>query len=160
MPHRNPFRKSLASHLINELDVIEASFTLVLDDYHRIEGTAVHDLIDELLKYPAGDVHLVIVTRRDPPLPMASLRANNRMIEVRLDDLQFLRGEAAALMEDLLGVNLSDTALDALMELTEGWVAGVQLMALTVRNRPEPEAFLLNLKGTIRTSATTCFRRC
>ena len=145
-----PSARVLASHLINELDVIEASFTLVLDDYHRLEGTAVHDLIDELLKYPAGDVHLVIVTRRDPPLPMASLRANNRMIEVRLDDLQFLRGEAAALMEELLGVNLSDMALDRLMELTEGWVAGVQLIALTARHRPEPEAFLLNLKGTIR----------
>ncbi len=144
-----PPAKALAGQLANELDSIEASFTLVLDDYHLIEGTAVHDLIGELLKYPAADAHLVIVTRRDPPLPLASLRANNRLAEIRFGDLKFSRGEAGALMENLLGKPLSDAAMNRLMELSEGWVAGLQLVALAVRNRSDAEEFLLRLEGTI-----------
>ncbi|MFT5041980.1 MAG: LuxR family maltose regulon positive regulatory protein [Hyphomicrobiaceae bacterium] len=142
--------KVLAAQLANELDAIEASFTLVLDDYHLIEDTAIHDLIGELLRYPAADVHLVIVTRRDPPLPLASLRAKGRLAEIRFDDLQFSSGEAGALMEDLLGSALSDAAMKRLMELSEGWVAGLQLVALAARHQPDPEEFLFNLEGSLR----------
>ncbi len=144
-----PSAKILAGQLANELDAIEASFTLVLDDYHLIEETAIHDLIGELLRYPAADVHLVIVTRHDPPLPLASLRAKRRLVETRFDDLQFLREEAAALMGDLHGKALSDVAMNRLMELTEGWVAGLQLVALAMRNRSDAEEFLLKLEGSI-----------
>ncbi len=75
----------------------------------------------------------MIVTRRDPPLPLASLRAKSRLVEIRFDDLQFSREEAAALMEDLLGRALTDAAMDRLMELAEGWVAGLQLHPIQPR---------------------------
>jgi LuxR family maltose regulon positive regulatory protein len=142
-----PSARILAGHLTNDLDAIEASFTLVLDDYHRIEGTAVHDLIVEFLRYPAADVHLVIVTRRDPPLPLASLRAKWRLVEIRLAELQFSRGEAETLMNNLLDRRLSGEAMNHLMDIIEGWAAGLQLVALAGRHRPDPEEFLLNLEG-------------
>ena len=144
-----PSARVLARHLANDLDAIDASFTLALDDYHCIEGSAVHDLIDEFLTYPVADVHLVIVSRHDPPLPLTSLRAKSRLVEIRFDDLRFSREEAAALMEDLLGRPLSDVALERLMEFTEGWVAGLQLVALAMRHQPEPEAFFSKLEGSI-----------
>ncbi len=145
-----PPLKVLTGHLCNELDAIGEPFTLVLDDYQSIRETAIHDLASELLRHPPMGLQLMILARRDPPLPLASLRAGDSMAEIRFDDLRFSESEAAELMEEALGRALSGAALSQAQEITEGWVAGLHLVALAIRQKTDPEGFLLSLRGGIR----------
>ena len=138
----------VAGHLINDLDAIDTPCAIVLDDYHRIDrGSAVHDLMAGLLKYPPRHVHFVLITRQDPPLPLTSLRASNQITEIRLKDLQFTAPETAELLTRLVGLPVSEQALTNLQHEVEGWAAGLRLVALALRHVADPDSFLHDLRG-------------
>ena len=140
--------QTLGACLLNDLDEIDEDFVLVLDDYHRIErGSAVHDLLSFLLEHPPANLTLVITTRHDPPLPMASLRAKNMVTEIRLDDLRFSDPETAEMLGLATGKAFSDHARANLERQLEGWAAGLHLVSLAVRNTEDPDAFLESLHG-------------
>ncbi|GAB4343881.1 MAG: LuxR C-terminal-related transcriptional regulator [Candidatus Abyssubacteria bacterium] len=125
----------LSTSLINELDEIDKDFVLVLDNYHCIREQAVHDLLSELLRNPPRCAHIILITRRDPPLPLVNLRAQQKMAEIRVQNLRFMREETAACLEHLLKRNIEETTAAIWTEKTEGWVTGLRLAALSMRHR-------------------------
>jgi LuxR family maltose regulon positive regulatory protein len=138
---------TLAETLANDLDRIDERFILVLDDLHRIRGRPVHDLLTELLKYPPRTLHLVVITRRDPSLPIATLRADGRVFEVRTRELRFTDAETAVLLENLTGLRISGKALAQVQRQMEGWVAGLRLVALALRHADNADALLTGMSG-------------
>jgi LuxR family maltose regulon positive regulatory protein len=126
-----PSIRVISEMLINELDDIDEEFILVLDDYHLIHNKQINELVKQLLKYPPQNMHLVILTRRDPALNLCSLRAHSRMNEVRMADLSFTRREIAILFRHIKNESLSDETIEKLYEKTEGWVTGLRLVSLT-----------------------------
>ncbi len=145
-----PSIESVLTTLINEVAGISNDFVLVLDDYHVIANEAVHDSISFLLDHLPPQAHLVIASRADPPLPVARLRARGRMTEINAEDLRFTPEEAAAFLEDVMGLSLSTREVEALEERTEGWIAGLQLAALSMRGREDISGFIAALRGTNR----------
>jgi LuxR family maltose regulon positive regulatory protein len=109
---------------------------LVLDDYHLIDDETIHQGLSFLLEHLPPCLHLVLSTRTDPPLPLARLRASGRVTEVRVDDLRFRRDEAAAFLTEVMGLELTPDQIEALEKRTEGWIAGLQLAALSLQGRP------------------------
>ena len=140
----------LAGSLINELDEVEHDFVMVLDDYHTIHQQEIHDLLTMLLRPPAQHMRLVLITRKDPPLPKSALLAGNQMTEVRLADLRFSADETAAFMQNALGSPLPDAAIAALAEKTEGWIASLRLAALTLRYSPDADSRVADLQALER----------
>ena len=140
----------LAGSLINELDEVEHDFVMVLDDYHTIHQREIHDLLTMLLRPPAQHLRLVLITRKDPPLPKSALLAGNQMTEVRLADLRFSAGETAAFMQNALGSPLPDEAVAALAEKTEGWIASLRLAALTLRYSSDADSRVAELQALER----------
>ena len=139
----------LAKALTNDLDWIEKDFVLVLDDFHRIRSEPVHSLIAELLRYPPRPLHLVVITRYDPSLPMTRLRADGRMNELRTRDLRFTGPEVTALLERVIGLTVGDDTLARLEEQLEGWVVGLRLVALALGYVNSPEKLLEGMSGGI-----------
>ena len=140
----------LGGCLVNELDEIDTSFVLTLDDYHRIApGSDVHELIGFILNHPPALLRLVIVTRRDPPLTIASMRASRRLTDVRAKDLKFSTSDITAFLETTAGLSIGEEALANLQQQTEGWAVGLQLVALHLRHVDDPDGFLKELSGGI-----------
>ena len=119
--------------LLNEITAIPNPFVLVLDDYHVIEAKPVDQVLTFLLEHLPPQMHLVIATREDPTLPLARLRAQGQLTELRAADLRFTPTEAASFLNRVMGLNLSATDIDALESRTEGWIAGLQLAALAMQ---------------------------
>jgi len=119
--------------LINDLADAGDSLTLVLDDYHWISDSAVHDLVAFLLTNQPPNLHVVIGTREDPPLPLARMRARDQVTEIRERDLRFSASEAAAFLNQTMDLGLSPQSVAALVSRTEGWIAGLQLAGLALR---------------------------
>jgi LuxR family transcriptional regulator, maltose regulon positive regulatory protein len=140
----------LAGTLINELDELERDFILVLEDYHAIRKQEIHDLLTALLQPPAKHMHLVLITRKDPPLPMSVLLARNQVAEIRSYDLRFSADETAAFMRNALGSPLPDEAIDTLAEKTEGWITSLRLAALTLRHSPDADGRIAGLRALER----------
>lgn len=136
--------------LINELTVRGDDVTLVLDDYHVIASRQIHDGVALLLGHLPPGLRVVIAGRSDPPLPLGDLRAGGRLAEVRAADLRFTADEAASFLRDIWDLALPDEAVAALAERTEGWVAGLQLAALSLRHQPDPTAFVSAFAGSHR----------
>jgi len=136
--------------LANELGALSAPVVLVLDDYHVIKERSCHDQIQFLLLHLPPTAQIVLITRADPPLPLARLRAAGEMVEIRARELRFGGREAAALVHDVSGVALSDADLVDLVERTEGWPAGLYLAALSLRGHPSPGAFVHEFTGDNR----------
>jgi LuxR family maltose regulon positive regulatory protein len=112
-------------------------WVLVLDDYHVIDASDVHDALAFLLDHLPGYLHLVMATRSDPPLPLARLRSGGQLTEVRAADLRFTSAEAREFLNRAMGLDLTAADVDALEERTEGWIVGLQLAALSLRGIPE-----------------------
>jgi LuxR family maltose regulon positive regulatory protein len=110
---------------------------LVLDDYHAIEATDVHDAVTFLLDHLPDHLHLLVATRSDPPLPLARLRSRGQLTELRAADLRFTAAEAQEFLNRVMGLDLTAADVQALEERTEGWIAGLQLAALSLRGIPE-----------------------
>ncbi len=123
------------------------ALVLVFDDVHEIEREGVLTWFDDLLRWPPDGVHLVMVSRHDPPIALARLRLEGKVAEVRFADLQFTRDETDDLLRDW-GVHLSEPALDRLTESTGGWVAAVRLATLTLRTAANPSAVIERLGGS------------
>ena len=143
-----PSMAAVGGGLVNELDAIDTPFVLALDDYHRIEQSSeVHRLIGQLLEHPPRPLRLNIMTRHDPPLRIASLRAGGRVTEIRLEDLRFTTAETADLLAAALGRAVDDDSLAILEREIEGWAAGLRLVLLALGHAEDPNAFLRELRG-------------
>jgi len=116
---------------------LRAGFALVLDDYHVIDTPAIHAAITFLLDHLPAQMHLIIASRVDPPLPLARLRAGNLLTELRLEDLRFTSEEAALFLNHVMGLQLAVDDIAALETYTEGWIVGLQLAALCLQGRDE-----------------------
>jgi len=130
-----PPLESILTGLINELVTIPDPFALILDDYHVIETTSIHQALNYLIEHLPPQVHLVITSRVDPPLPLARLRTRNQLIEIRAADLRFNRAETATFLNRTVGLDLSVEEVAALETRTEGWVAGLQLASLSMQGK-------------------------
>src|SRR5215218_4675087 len=136
--------------LINRLQAQPDELALVLDDYHLIDEPAIHDSLGFLLSHLPPRLHLAIASRSDPPLPLARLRASGQLAELRAADLRFTPREAAAFLREVWKLDLPPEAVAALEDRTEGWAVGLQLAALSLQGRPDPEEFLDAFTGTHR----------
>jgi len=144
------FPASVLPMLANELAAISAPVVLVLDDYHVIRDRSSHEQVAFLLLHLPPTAQLVLITRADPPLPLARLRAAGEMAEIRARELRFTPQEAAELLLAVAGVELREPDLSQLMERTEGWPAGVYLAAISLRGHPSPHAFIRQFTGNNR----------
>ena len=142
--------ESVLTSLINDLDAATGEVILVLDDYHCITNQDVHSALTFLLEHGPDTFHLVIVTRSDPPLPLARFRARGQTVELRAADLRFTEPEAARFLNDVMGLRLDAGSVSLLEERTEGWIAGLQLAALSMRDRKDVFGFIKGFSGTNR----------
>jgi LuxR family transcriptional regulator, maltose regulon positive regulatory protein len=142
--------EALMGGLVNDLAEVAHEITVVLDDYHLIDSERVHEAVSFLLEHLPENVRLVVSGRTDPPLPLARLRARGQMTEIRAADLRFTPEEAAAFLNEVMGLSLSEVDVAALEEVTEGWVAALQLAALSMRGRKDPSGFVESFSGSNR----------
>jgi LuxR family maltose regulon positive regulatory protein len=146
-PQPPPIEAVLTS-LINEIAAIPDQIILVLDDYHLIEAPPIHDALTVLLEHLPPQMYLVIATREDPPLPLARLRAQGQLTELRATDLRFTAAEAAEFLNTCVGLNLSAEDIAALETRTEGWIAGLQLAALSIQGHQDTASFIKSFTGS------------
>ena len=151
-PPAPPSFEGLVTALINDLAAQrgDGEVLLVLDDYHLIDAQPVHVSLGFLLEHLPPGLHLVLASRADPPLPLARLRAGGQLAELRAADLRFSAEEAAALLRESAGADLPAAAVAALAARTEGWVAGLQLAALSLRGQADPAGFVAAFSGSHR----------
>ncbi len=140
----------LVIRLINDVVQLGRDVLLVLDDYHVISSPKVHDAVEFLLDHMPQGLCLVISTRADPPLALSRLRVRGQLVEVRADDLRFSVEEATTFLNDRQGLQLSSKAVASLEERTEGWIAGLQLAALSLEGRKDKEGFVAEFAGSHR----------
>ncbi|HEY0509092.1 MAG TPA: LuxR C-terminal-related transcriptional regulator [Blastococcus sp.] len=142
--------EAILSSLLNDLSGVPHDVVLILDDYHVIEAPDVQDGMTFLLDHLPPHVHLVIATRADPALPLARLRARGELVEVRVADLRFTGEEAAAYLEQVMGLVLTAGDVEALEGRTEGWIAALQLAALSMQGREDVAGFIAGFAGDDR----------
>jgi len=147
---QTPPIESVLTTLINEINAVEYDFALILDDYHVIDAQPIHDGIEFLLDHLPPQMHLIIASRSDPPLPLARLRGRGESTELRAADLRFTPDEAAAFLNQVMGLNLSVSDVAALETRTEGWIAGLQLAALSMQGREDVSGFIRAFAGDDR----------
>jgi LuxR family maltose regulon positive regulatory protein len=136
--------------LLNDLDAISNDVVLVLDDYHVIDARDVQDAMAFLLEHLPPQIHLVIASRTDPPLPLARLRGRGELAEIRAADLRFTPSEAAEYLNEVMGLALTAADVAALEGRTEGWIAALQLAALSMQGREDTAAFIDGFAGDDR----------
>ena len=144
-----PIETVLAA-VLNELAAAPNDVDLVLDDYHLVDGPDLRDGMTFLLEHLPPHVHLVISSRADPLLPLARLRARGELVEVRAADLRFTPDEVAAYLNDVIGLDLAPDDIAALEGRTEGWIAALQLAALSMQGRTDIGAFIAGFAGDDR----------
>ena len=142
--------EAILTSLINDLDIAGAERVLVLDDYQFIASQSVHSAVAFLIEHCPRTFHLVIASRSDHPLPLARLRAHGQTVELRAADLSFTQPEAIQFLNDVMGLRLDGGSVRLLEERTEGWVAGLQMAALSMRDRKDVAGFIAGLSGTNR----------
>ncbi len=143
-----PTIESILIALLNEITTVPDDFVLVLDDYHMIDSKPVDDALTFLLEHLPPQMHLVIATREDPNLPLARFRARAQLTELRAADLRFTPSEAAEFLNQVMGLNLSAKDIAALDTRTEGWIAGLQLAALSMRGHQDASSFIKSFTGS------------
>ncbi|PKO16118.1 MAG: hypothetical protein CVU39_08820 [Chloroflexi bacterium HGW-Chloroflexi-10] len=145
-----PSITTLMDELLNELSTVEESLILVLDDYHVIHNTQIHEALEYFLEHLPIQVHLVITTRQDPPLPLARMRARGQMTEIRARDLRFSAEEARLFFISSMKLDISEEIAGQLEERTEGWAVGLQLAGLALQNLADPQHFIETFRGSHR----------
>ncbi len=136
--------------LLNEISTFAEPFLLVLEDYHAVDSKQVDHCLEFLVEYQPPQMHLVITSREDPQLPLARYRARGQLAEFRAADLRFTTDEAAELLNHLTGLALSYQNIAALETRTEGWVAGLQLAAISLQGLKDPDGFIQSFTGSHR----------
>jgi LuxR family maltose regulon positive regulatory protein len=142
--------QAVLTALLNELSLVSTDVVLVLDDYHVIDALGVQDGMAFLLEHLPPRVHLVIATRADPGLPLPRLRARGELVEIRAADLRFTPNEAASYLNEVMQLNLAAEDLAALEDRTEGWIAALQLAALSMQGRDDVHGFIAGFAGDDR----------
>lgn len=143
-----PPPEAILTALLNEIAAIPDNFILVLDDYHMLDAKPIDLALTYLVEHLPPQLHLVIATREDPALPLARLRARGYLTEVRAADLRFTPTEAAAFLTRVMGLTLSAEDIAALERRTEGWIAGLQLAALSLQGQEDATSFIQSFTGS------------
>lgn len=145
-----PTPEAILTSLLNDIAAIPHPFLLVLDDYHILDAPQIDQTLAFLLEYLPPQMHLVIATREDPPLPLARLRARSQLTELRAADLRFTPAEAATFLNQVMGLNLTNAQIDTLEARAEGWIAGLHLAALSLEGRRDATVFIEAFSGSHR----------
>jgi LuxR family maltose regulon positive regulatory protein len=143
--------RELTAALINDLsEFVSKSVVLVLDDYHHITQQPIHDAIAYLIDHLPNNIHLIFISRADPPLPLGRWRVRGQLTEIRADDLRFTEEEAAQFLNQTMGLSLSAADIRTLEARTEGWAAGLQLAALSLQKSSNPSEVISAFAGSNR----------
>lgn len=134
--------------LVQHLHTIEHPFILVLDDYQAIQNRQIHQVIRTMIEHIPMGMQLVLITREDPPLPLARLRASKRLLEIRISDLKFTEDEVREFFQQQLNLTLQEEQLQLVYKRTEGWIAGLQLAALSMRGLEDKSGFIEAFTGS------------
>ncbi len=145
-----PAVSGLLDDLINALAQLGTPGMIVLDDYHVISNPEIHDALEYFIQHQPPRIHLVFLTREDPPLPLARLRARRQMTEIRAHELRFTAAEARQFFDEAAVKDLDDSCIEELEARTEGWAVGLQLAALALHRHPDPTAFIGTFHGSHR----------
>jgi LuxR family maltose regulon positive regulatory protein len=145
-----PSTESILTLLLNEIILIPEDLILVLDDYHLVDSKQIDDALAFLIERLPPHMHLVIVTREDPDLPLARWRARDHLIELRVKDLRFTESEAAEFLNQAMGLRLLTEDIAALEARTEGWIAGLQLAAISMQGHQGTAEFIKSFTGSHR----------
>lgn len=149
-----PSTEAILTILLNEMSALPYKFVLVLDDYHDdyhvIDAKPIDDTLTFLLEHLPPQLHVLIATRENPQLPLGRLRAQGLLTELRATDLRFTPGEAATFFNEVMGLGLSAEDISALETRTEGWIAGLQLAAVSMQGREDIPAFIRAFAGDNR----------
>jgi LuxR family maltose regulon positive regulatory protein len=146
----NALSELLLPALVDSLEAMRGPVVLVLDDYHVITNTDIHEGMGMLVEHLPPKLQLTLATRSDPALPLGKLRARGELLEIRAADLRFDAEESSVLLNDLLGLGLSPEHVSRLQRRTEGWAAGLYLAALSLHGRTETEALVDSFAGSDR----------
>jgi LuxR family maltose regulon positive regulatory protein len=137
--------------LINSLEgAAAAPVILVLDDYHTITAPAIHTALSFLVEHMPAGLRLVVLTRSDPAWPMARLRAHGQLSELRAADLRFTTAEAAEFFAEVAGLDLAPADLATVAQRTEGWIAALKMVAISLNGHPDPHGFVAAFSGEDR----------
>ena len=142
--------KAMATALVHDLVSVSTPCLLVLDDYHEIDSADIDLALAFILDHLPPNLHLIITSRADPGFPLSRLRARNQLTELRANDLRFSVEETAVFMQNIMGISLTPEQIAALEARTEGWVAGLQMAALSMQNRDDVASFIDNFTGSHR----------
>ncbi len=145
---QQPDTESVLTSVINSIATDPRPFVLVLDDYYYIRAESIHEALTFLLDHQPPQMHLIIVTRTDPPLPLARLRGRGQLSELRQTDLRFTPEETAQFLNQAMGLELSAADLAALASRTEGWIAGLQMAAVSMQGREDVSGFVAGFTGS------------
>ncbi len=146
----SPPPEAFLTSLINDIAAAPQPFILVLDDYHFIQTLPIHQQLTFLLEHQPPSIHLAIVSREDPPLPLARLRGRGQATEIRQADLSFTEAEAAEFLWRVMGLELSSADVAILHQRTEGWIVGLQLAALSLRGHDDVHRLIQSFTGSHR----------
>lgn len=138
--------------LLNQFEPTETPLILILEDYHVITTGSVHEMVTFLVEHMPVEMRLILSTRSDPPLPLARWRLQDQLLEIRTDDLRFTRDEVEAFLRQSTGTTFPDETVTTMELRTEGWIAGLKLVVLSLRSLPQADAsnFIDNLRGSHR----------
>jgi len=139
---------NLLPALINQLDDIHVRFVLVLDDYHVITSSDIHKAVTFIIDHQPPLMHLLLTTRIDPPLPLPKLRGRGHLTELRQADLRFSEEETIAFLKQGSGIELPSKDVNVLVKRTEGWIASLQMAALSMRDRKDVSGFIAGFGGS------------
>jgi LuxR family maltose regulon positive regulatory protein len=142
--------ETLLTSLLNEISALPDDLILVLDDYHLLDSKAVDEALTFLVEHQPPQLRLLIASREDPPLPLARLRVRNQLTELRIADLRFTTAEATDFLNRMMGLNLSEGDVAGLEKRTEGWIAGLQLAALSMQGQKDTAGFIQSFTGSNR----------
>lgn len=148
LPQAQP--EMVLTSLINDLEREQTDLVLVLDDYQLVTNQVVHGFVTFILEHCPRFLHLVIASRSDPPLPLSRLRARGQTVELRAADMRFSEQEAQQFINEVMDLHLHQEAISLLEKRTEGWVAGLQMAALSMRGRKDVDQFIREFAGTNR----------
>ena len=140
--------ENIINLLVNELASSSDPLVLVLDDFHTIHSEAVINILAYLLDHLPPRMHLTILTRTDPPLPLSRLRVRNQLLDIRAEQLRFSQDEIAIFLNEVMGLTLSANDISALETRTEGWIAGLQLAAVSMQSSEDIHAFISAFTGS------------
>jgi len=145
-----PVIQEIITGLVNDIISIEKEFILVLEDYHVIDQAGVHSSLNFLLDHIPPQMQLAITSRSDPPLNLARRRASGQMVEIRAADLRFTTDEISTFLNQIMLLDLTGEDISALNQRTEGWIAGLQMVALSMQDESDRHAFVAALSGNDR----------